>query len=810
MEIFSLFGTIAVKYTDAVQQLEEFMHHARNADDALDDMEDSADDADNALDDMADSVENTDSKFGAWEVTLANLASNAIQNMIDKCTELAKSVVETGVSFSGTMAEVQAISGASSEDMEMLEETARQFGATTKFSATESAEALKYMSMAGWDAEQSAAALGGVLNLAAASGEDLGTTSDIVTDAMTAFGMTAEEAGHFADVLASASSNANTNVSILGESFKYCAPVAGSMGAKVEDVSIALGLMANAGIKGSSAGNSLKNALVNLVKPTEQQAQAMANLGLMTTETINKTDPEKIEKAQSKVADKTGDLEKKQIAYNTAVEKYGASSTQAQSKLIDLEKAERNLEEAQDALTKAQEGTIETIRTGENVFTDEHGNMKELSEIMNILRENLGGLDADLTDEEGNLRELDDVISDLSQTEEGLTQAEQLKNAAILFGKQNLSGMLAVINASAEDYDKLTEAIYGSDGAAENMAHTMSDTLGGDMTTMQSAFDEFKLKIYDSVEEPLRNGVQFITNVVIPSLTDLMQNFDKIAPVLAGLTAALITFKAAMAISGLISTATTAFHAYQAANEGATVAQWLFNGAVNASPIMLFITLIAGLVTALVVLWNTNDDFRNAVISGFDNIKKKGKEIWDFFEGFGEYLHDWIHGKVSKAKEAVSKIYGFFEGFGEYLYDKLHSVKLPHLKISGEFSLNPPSIPTIGVDWYAKGGIMTQPTVFGYNPSTNHLQAGGEAGAEAVAPIDTLLGYIRSAVQEENQALAEKFDSVLILLNAFFPALLKAIPKEVVLDSGAVIGELAPELNAELANISNDDKRRYG
>ena len=93
MEIFSLFGTIAVKYTDAVQQLEEFMHHARNADDALDDMEDSADDADNALDDMADSVENTDSKFGAWEVTLANLASNAIQNMIDKCTELAKSVV---------------------------------------------------------------------------------------------------------------------------------------------------------------------------------------------------------------------------------------------------------------------------------------------------------------------------------------------------------------------------------------------------------------------------------------------------------------------------------------------------------------------------------------------------------------------------------------------------------------------------------------------------------------------------------------------------------------------------------------------
>ena len=105
---------------------------------------------------------------------------------------------------------------------------------------------------------------------------------------------------------------------------------------------------------------------------------------------------------------------------------------------------------------------------------------------------------------------------------------------------------------------------------------------------------------------------------------------------------------------------------------------------------------------------------------------------------------------------------------------------------------------------------MTEPTVFGYNPATQNLQVGGEAGAEAVAPIDTLLTYVRTAVQEENQALADKFDSILILLNAFFPALLKAIPKEVVLDSGAVVGELAPELNAELANISSDDKRRYG
>lgn len=146
------------------------------------------------------------------------------------------------------------------------------------------------------------------MNLAAASGEELATTSDIVTDALTALGMSAQESGHFADVLAAASSNANTNVSLLGESFKYCAPVSGSMGASAEDLAIALGLMANSGIKGSQAGNSLKNVLVNLVKPTGAQEAAMANPGLITTETINVIDNDKVEKAQ--------------IAYNKALEKY--------------------------------------------------------------------------------------------------------------------------------------------------------------------------------------------------------------------------------------------------------------------------------------------------------------------------------------------------------------------------------------------------------------------------------------------------------------------------------------------------------
>lgn len=172
--------------------------------------------------------------------------------------------VEVGSSFESAMDKVSAISGAAGDDLSALSDKAKEMGATTKFSASESAEALQYMAMAGWDTESMLEGIDGIMSLAAADGLDLATTSDIVTDALTAFGLQASDSSHFADVLAKASSSANTNVSTLGESFKYVAPLAGTMGYSVEDVSVALGLMANASVKGSMAGTSLKTAIANL------------------------------------------------------------------------------------------------------------------------------------------------------------------------------------------------------------------------------------------------------------------------------------------------------------------------------------------------------------------------------------------------------------------------------------------------------------------------------------------------------------------------------------------------------------------
>lgn len=308
---------------------------------------------------------------------LASIAKNPVvqgASLIGASFGVAESV-NSFQDFESMMSQVKAISGATGQAFDDLTAKAQEMGATTKFTATESAEAFNYMAMAGWKPQQMIDGISGIMSLAAASGEDLGTTSDIVTDALTAFGLQAGDAGHFADVLAQASANANTNVSMLGESFKYVAPVAGAMNYSVEDTSLALGLMANASIKGSMAGTALKTSLANMAAPTDSMAAAM--------------------------------------------DKYGIS------------------------------------------LTDSEGNMKSLRGVIDNLRGSLGGL----------------------------SETEQTAAASTIFGKEAMAGMLAIINASEEDYNKLSTAIGNSKDAAEGMADTMLDNLKGSFTLMQSAIE---------------------------------------------------------------------------------------------------------------------------------------------------------------------------------------------------------------------------------------------------------------------------------------------------------------------------------
>ena len=196
---------------------------------------------------------------------------------------LGIAAVKTAADFDSAMSQVAAVSGATGDDLQSLRDKAREMGEKTKFSASEAAEAMNYMAMAGWKSKDMISGIDGIMNLAAASGEDLATTSDIVTDALTAFGLTAADSGHFADILAAASSNANTNVSMMGETFKYCAPIAGALGFSAEDTAEAIGLMANAGIKSSQAGTALRTIMNNLAGEVKISGQAIGDVTIATT-----------------------------------------------------------------------------------------------------------------------------------------------------------------------------------------------------------------------------------------------------------------------------------------------------------------------------------------------------------------------------------------------------------------------------------------------------------------------------------------------------------------------------------------------
>lgn len=332
---------------------------------------------------------------GAAKLTAAGMAAagTAIAGVVAASTNVGKE-------FEAQMSTVAAISGATGNELAALEAKAKEMGATTQFSATEAGQAMEYMAMAGWKSSDMVDGISGIMNLAAASGEDLASTSDIVTDALTAFGMTASDSGRFADVLAAASSNANTNVAMLGESFKYVAPLAGTLGYSAEDASIALGLMANAGIKGSQAGTSLKTALANMSAPTDKQAAAMKKLGLS--------------------------------------------------------------------------------------LTDGEGNMKSMREVMVDMRSNFAGL----------------------------SEAEQTAAASTIFGKEAMSGMLAIINASEEDFNKLTNAIDNSSGAAAEMAAIRLDNLEGDITLLKSGLEGLGIEIYQGINAPMREAAQTATEYV--------------------------------------------------------------------------------------------------------------------------------------------------------------------------------------------------------------------------------------------------------------------------------------------------------
>ncbi len=391
--------------------------------------------------------------FGA----MAAIGSKAVSAVGSGLKSLTTGAISAGANFENAMSSVAAISGATGSDFDRLSEKAKQLGKSTQYTASETASAMEYMAMAGWKTEDMLNGIEGVMDLAAASGEDLAGVSDIVTDAMTAFGLSADgttkiikdgftkevsNASHFADVLAAASANSNTNVAMLGESFKYAAPVAGSLGYSVEDTAIALGLMASSGLKSSMAGSSLRTILTNLAKPTDDISDAMDYLG------------------------------------------------------ISLQNGDGSMKSLMD------------------IVTDLRGAFGQCKMPMDQFQENLAKLDEKYANGELTEKKYNEALADLTEKAYGAEGALKAKYAATLAGKEGMSGLLSIVSAAPEDFDKLTNAIYNSDGAAKEMAEIKMDNLQHDVVKLQSAMEGLGITAFNQVGGKMRGLVGIATEAV--------------------------------------------------------------------------------------------------------------------------------------------------------------------------------------------------------------------------------------------------------------------------------------------------------
>ena len=691
--------------------------------------------------------------------SVASVGSSMTKNLTVPIAGLGAAAIKVTADFDSAMSNVKAISGATGEDFDALRSKAREMGAETKFSATEAANAMQYMAMAGWDTNQMLDGISGIMNLAAASGEDLATTSDIVTDALTAFGLKAEDSSQFADLLAKTAASANTNVSMMGETFKYAAPVMGAMGYSAEDAALAIGLMGNAGIKASSAGTALRGMISRMAKPTDEVAAAMDRLGVS--------------------------------------------------------------------------------------LYDEEGQMYSFYEVMEQMRDGFGEINMPVEEFEAQMEALNQALEDGSITEKkfedaqeelilqtfGAEQAEKARAAAMLAGKNALSGMLAIVNASDEDFENLKKSIDESSGAAEDMAKIMQDNTSGQIEILMSQLQELAISMGDILIPVFRDLISFVQKVVdkfnsmdessrttIVKLLAIVAAVGPVITIVGKLTSAIGSVLALAPKLGAMASSIQSGIAFLVANPIAAII----------AAVVALVALIATKGDEIQAILKKVDDFMQNIFAKdfkeifgpvfgeiFNRFIGTFKGVWDgamqYLNGIIDFIRGVFTGDWQRAWNGVKEIFsGVFNTFKTIAKAPLNAVlSLVNGCINGlnklidglgnisfdipswvpgiggrSFDISIPKIPNI--PYLAKGGTI-------YDGSAIVGEAGAELlsvsnGAATVTPLTNGGG---------NNPLGE----LMPLLNQYLPYL--AAGNNIVLDSGVLVGELAPGMNTELGRIAS-------
>lgn len=777
-------------------------------------------------------------------------------------TGLGVAAVKTAADFDSAMANVAAISGATGDDLQALRDKAREMGEKTKFSASEAADAMSYMAMAGWKTGDMLSGIEGIMNLAAASGEDLATTSDIVTDALTAFGLTAEDSAHFADILAAASSNANTNVSMMGETFKYCAPVAGALGYSAEDVAEAIGLMGNAGIKSTQAGTALRTMMTKLQGELKLSGEA---LGEVTIQTANadgsmrelsdiladcRTAFSKMSESEAAAAAETlvgknamsgflalmnsapGDIDK----LRNAIENCDGSAEDMAAIMQDnlngqLTILKSQMEELAISFGEMLMPVIRKVVTAVQGFVDKLNNMDEAQRktiiTIGLVIAALGPF----------LVILGTVISTMGKSMKAYASAAKgikklmvaVKSGTGIFGKLGtaLGGIsapvLAIVAVIAVLVAAFTHLWKTNDGFRENIIatwtqikETVSNFCQGIVDRLNSLGFEFSsitevLKaVWDgfcNLLGPVFEGAfRFISDTLSTVLDVILNTVDFFIAVFSGdwegaWEAVKNIFSSIW--NGLVSWFTNILETIKGVLDvalGWIGSSWeqvwsgvknfftnIWNGIKDfiSSTINSISNTISNVITGIkTTVSNVFSAIKTTISNIFNGIKDTATSVWNAIK---TAITTPIENAKEKVREAINAIKGFFSG----LKLELPHIKLPHFSISGSFSLSPPSVPHINIDWYRSGGIMAGPTIFGMNGSS--LMAGGEAGKEAILPLTEFYSKLESILTSRlNTGTMERYLAVIAANSG----------KGIYLDDGTLVGHLLPAIDSGLANYS--------
>ena len=718
--------------------------------------------------------------------------------------------VKTTADFDSSMSNVSAISGATGDDLQKLRDKAREMGAQTKFSASEAADAMSYMAMAGWKTDDMLNGISGVMSLAAASGEDLAKTSDILTDGLTAFGLKAEESGRMADVMAAASSNANTNVSLLGESYKYCASTAGAMGFSLEDVTESLGLMANAGVKGSQAGTTLKNAMINLAKPT----QAMSGV----------------------------------------MEKYGISLTNTDGSMKSWNEIVLDLRNSLGGLSEAEQTSAVATLFGKEATAG-------MLAVINAAPEDVEKLNTAINNSTGSAEKMADTMNN-NLTGKITILKSQLQELAISFGDvlmpvinnivTSVQGFVNKLNGMSDGQKKVILVISGivaSIGPVLIVIGKLCSSIGSILTLAPKLISGFKMikTAFASFGAVLSaNPIGIIITAIgalIAILVSLYKHNDKFKAFVDGIVAKISEFvksipdkikvlkdnvlnkfneiktKIKSILDGLKNIFNTTFE----------VIKNIFTKYTNSwkTIITTVLNAIKTFITTIMNSWkniisNGVNAIKNVINTVWNAIKSNTSAVWNNIKSGISNIVNSIKSNVSNAwnaiKNTTSNVWNgiksaivtpinnakeIFTSAIQKMKNALHfkwklpELKLPHISVSGgvaPFGIGGKgSLPKFNIKWYKDGAIFKKPTLFN---TPYGMKGVGEAGAEVVSPLSDLTSYVSDAVN--NGEVIERLAEIESAISKYLPLLSKK--QIVVLDSGTLIGETIDIIDSKLAD----------